>query len=135
MARQDHSESDCFVCVVLSHGDETGIWATDVQFKLEDMMERINPINCPSLAFKPKIFILQVSVVLHPFTPTDHLSSIQNNEWKSPIKLLTVLKGLIVINDHLKIRNIDCYPKHLSIQTMSNKNVLFNHFFLQILLS
>ena len=32
--------------------------------------------------------------VVNPFTPTDRFSSIQNSEWKSPIKLLNV-KGLI----------------------------------------
>ena len=28
--------------------------------------------------------------VVNTFTPTDRLSSIQNNDWKSPIKLLSV---------------------------------------------
>ena len=29
-------------------------------------------------------------IIVNPFTPTDHFRSIQNNEWKSPLKLLSV---------------------------------------------
>ena len=29
-------------------------------------------------------------MVLNPYTPTDRFSSFQNNEWKSPLKLLSV---------------------------------------------
>ena len=28
----------------------------------------------------------------NPFTPTDHFSLIQNNEWKIPLKLLSVAR-------------------------------------------
>ena len=38
--------------------------------------------------------------MLNPFTPTGRFSSIQTNEWKSPIKLLSVerlLKTFIVV--------------------------------------
>ena len=34
-----------------------------------------------------------VANLLNPFHHTDHLRSIQNNEWKSPLQLLSVKKG------------------------------------------
>ena len=37
--------------------------------------------------------------LLNPFTPTDRFSVIQNNEWKSPIKLLSDerVKGFVYL--------------------------------------
>ena len=34
--------------------------------------------------------ILEEQNIVNPFTPTDRFSLIQNNEWKSPLKLLSV---------------------------------------------
>ena len=62
VANKDHSDSDC-VCVILS--------ADYHNHGLRYVMERFNRINCPSLALKPKIFIVQVSVVLLRFMRTN----------------------------------------------------------------
>ncbi|XP_060078150.1 caspase-3-like [Ylistrum balloti] len=60
-ASEDHSLCSCFACVVLSHGDQDGIWATDKSpvLKTEDLMATMNSQNCKSLVGKPKIFIFQ----------------------------------------------------------------------------
>jgi hypothetical protein len=54
----DHSQSDCFLCVVMSHGNEDKIVANDskdISFK-----ELMAPIKlCPSLMNKPKLFFFQ----------------------------------------------------------------------------
>ena len=40
------------------------------------------------------LLLQKVTLSLNPFTPIDRFSSIQNSEWKSPLKLLSVeMKG------------------------------------------
>ena len=55
---------------------------------------------------------------VNPFIPTDHFSSTQNNEWKSPIKLLSVervyrvfgsIQGLLM--RHIFKKSYD-FPEH-----------------------
>lgn len=61
----DHSSASCFACVVLSHGDEDGIWAVDKLapvLRTEDIMATVNSKCCKTLVNKPKIFIIQVRV-------------------------------------------------------------------------
>ncbi|XP_033736656.1 caspase-3-like [Pecten maximus] len=60
-ASDNHSLCSSFACVVLSHGDQDGIWATDKApvLKTEDLMATVNSQNCKSLIGKPKIFIIQ----------------------------------------------------------------------------
>ena len=50
---------DCFVLVLLSHGTEDGIYATDSIMYIEDIIEIFNATNCPQLRFKPKVLIIQ----------------------------------------------------------------------------
>ena len=40
---------------------------------------------------------LEDSEIINPFTPTDRFMSIQNNEWKSPLKLLSVERVNLVM--------------------------------------
>lgn len=51
---------DCFVCCVLSHGNEKGVMGSD-QFNLPicDMLSPFSGTNCPALAEKPKLFFIQ----------------------------------------------------------------------------
>ncbi|CAG2211973.1 CASP7 [Mytilus edulis] len=50
---------DCFALVILSHGTENGVYATDQFMRTEDIVETFNATNCPPLRFKPKIVIIQ----------------------------------------------------------------------------
>lgn len=59
VAAQDHTDNTCFMCAVLTHGDEQGLWAHDAQFKLNEITDLFNARNCTSLLNKPKIFIIQ----------------------------------------------------------------------------
>lgn len=56
-ARADHSAYDCFVCVILSHGDEGVVYGTDRPIELDQLMQPFKQNS--SLAGKPKIFIVQ----------------------------------------------------------------------------
>ncbi|KAJ8306276.1 hypothetical protein KUTeg_016821 [Tegillarca granosa] len=60
IAAEDHSDADCFACVILTHGDADGLHGTSGRLKETDIMDCFNADKCPSLAFKPKIFIFQV---------------------------------------------------------------------------
>ncbi|XP_064167557.1 caspase 20, apoptosis-related cysteine peptidase isoform X1 [Anguilla rostrata] len=57
-SRVEHS--DCFVCCVLSHGAEQGIYGRDgALLRIQDVLSPFNGANCPSLANKPKVFFIQ----------------------------------------------------------------------------
>ena len=57
-AELDHSESDCFLCVVMSHGNEDKIVTRDNQkMSFEEIMAPIK--LCKTLINKPKLFFFQ----------------------------------------------------------------------------
>ncbi|XP_018421168.1 PREDICTED: caspase-3-like [Nanorana parkeri] len=61
VAKDDHSESGCFVCVVLSHGKEGGFYTYDDFMEEEylfNMFKGENPDK--GLVGKPKLFFFQV---------------------------------------------------------------------------
>ena len=63
VSREDHTNSDCFVCVILSHGEEGGyVYGHDDKISLDDLVRPIKGNNCKSLAGKPKIFLIQVII-------------------------------------------------------------------------
>jgi hypothetical protein len=54
----DHSNSDCFLCVVMSHGKQDKITASDnIEVSFEEIMAHIK--SCKSLKNKPKLFLFQ----------------------------------------------------------------------------
>jgi caspase 7 len=54
----DHSNSDCFLCVVMSHGNEDKIVTSDnKEMSFEEIMAPIK--SCASLENKPKLFFFQ----------------------------------------------------------------------------
>lgn len=55
----DHSENDCILITVLSHGERDSVWAKDCTYKLERLYSFFTADRCPSLAGKPKLFVLQ----------------------------------------------------------------------------
>lgn len=59
MANRDHSQSDCFACVLLSHGEEGQIYATDGLVRIDDLLAPFKGDVCASLAGKPKLFFIQ----------------------------------------------------------------------------
>ncbi|XP_067008451.1 caspase-1 isoform X2 [Anabrus simplex] len=60
LAEQDHSDADCMIVTVLSHGMGTGfILAKDYPYKVESLWAPFTADKCPTLAGKPKIFFIQ----------------------------------------------------------------------------
>lgn len=59
IAKLDHTDSDCIVIVILTHGGQAEISASDAYYKLDAVTSRFTADRCPSLAGKPKIFVVQ----------------------------------------------------------------------------
>uniref|UniRef100_A0A8D2AT08 Caspase-8 n=1 Tax=Sciurus vulgaris TaxID=55149 RepID=A0A8D2AT08_SCIVU len=56
----DHNNKDCFICCILSHGDEGIVYGTDGQkVSIYDLTSYFTGSKCPSLAGKPKVFFIQ----------------------------------------------------------------------------
>ncbi|XP_055967807.1 caspase-8 [Sorex fumeus] len=57
---KDHSEKDCFVCCILSHGDKGIIYGSDGQeVSIYTVTSFFTGKDCPSLRNKPKVFFIQ----------------------------------------------------------------------------
>lgn len=59
-AKADHSDVDCFLLVVLSHGENDHVYARDDKIDIRDITSPFKGDKCKNLVGKPKIFILQV---------------------------------------------------------------------------
>ena len=56
----DHSQFDCFVCCLLSHGASGGIYGIDSELvEIKDITSLFKGVACPSLCNKPKLFFIQ----------------------------------------------------------------------------
>ncbi|NXR61909.1 CASP8 protein, partial [Rhadina sibilatrix] len=59
-SRKNHRNMDCFVCFVFSHGEKHKIKGVDDEYiNIDDLVSCFTGTNCPSLAGKPKVFIIQ----------------------------------------------------------------------------
>jgi hypothetical protein len=60
VADLDHSESDCFGCAVLSHGDEDHVFGSDgKKMEIKLLLHPFNGSMCRTLRAKPKFFFFQ----------------------------------------------------------------------------
>ena len=60
VSTMDHTDFDCFVCCLLSHGANGGIYGTDSMLvEIKDITAMFKGVACPSLANKPKLFFIQ----------------------------------------------------------------------------
>ncbi|KAL3876381.1 hypothetical protein ACJMK2_034233 [Sinanodonta woodiana] len=55
-----HRKSDCFICAILTHGDEQDVlYGTDGKVGFEKILSFFKGKNCPGLVGKPKLFFIQ----------------------------------------------------------------------------
>ncbi|XP_075216979.1 uncharacterized protein LOC142322137 isoform X2 [Lycorma delicatula] len=60
LSTEDHSDADCLIVTVLTHGLSTGcLMAKDYAYPTEHLWTPFSADKCPSLAGKPKIFFIQ----------------------------------------------------------------------------
>ncbi|XP_060050130.1 caspase-8 isoform X2 [Erinaceus europaeus] len=58
--KMDHSNMDCFICCILSHGDKGIVYGSDgKEVSISELTSYFTGLNCPSLVDKPKIFFIQ----------------------------------------------------------------------------
>lgn len=58
-ANLDHSNSDCFTCCIMTHGEHGQLWGTDTRFPNETLFQYFVGDNCKTLVGKPKLFFIQ----------------------------------------------------------------------------
>lgn len=59
-ANDNHEDCDCILIAILTHGNGVGVLcSSDNFYKFEEIWSKFTADKCPSLAGKPKIFIIQ----------------------------------------------------------------------------
>ena len=65
LAREDHSDADCFICVMMSHGTKLtdgglGVFGVDgeIVYIEAEAMTLFSNLKCPTLVKKPKLFLV-----------------------------------------------------------------------------
>lgn len=58
-AEMDHSDHDCLLVAVLTHGEMGLLYAKDTHYKPDNLWYYFTADKCPSLAGKPKMFFIQ----------------------------------------------------------------------------
>ena len=67
MSLADHSEYDCFVCCILSHGTQGSIYGVNhVAVPVSEVLSQFRSRACHTLAGKPKLFFIQACQGLEP---------------------------------------------------------------------
>ncbi|XP_076353914.1 caspase drICE-like [Tachypleus tridentatus] len=59
VSREDHTNRDCFVCCILSHGENGLLYGRDGKFPNDMIFSPFTGNICPTLAGKPKVFFIQ----------------------------------------------------------------------------
>ncbi|KAI9555367.1 hypothetical protein GHT06_017882 [Daphnia sinensis] len=59
LAEQDHTDNDCVMVIVLSHGMDGKIYTSDSFYHPDELWLPFTSDKCPSLAGKPKLFFIQ----------------------------------------------------------------------------
>ena len=65
LSHADHTYSDCIMVIVMSHGELGILYSSDQPYKPDRLWSRFNAEKCPTLAGKPKIFLVQVMISPH----------------------------------------------------------------------
>lgn len=58
-SKEDHSENDCLVVALMSHGDKGILYAMDQTYPVDLLWENFLGDKCPTLIGKPKLFFIQ----------------------------------------------------------------------------
>ncbi|XP_069913304.1 caspase-7 isoform X1 [Oryctolagus cuniculus] len=58
-SEEDHTNSACFACILLSHGEENLIYGKDGVIPIKDLTAHFRGDRCKTLLEKPKLFFIQ----------------------------------------------------------------------------
>lgn len=114
---QDHKDSDCFICCILSHGESGAIYGKDEELvSIRMIMSHFTAKQCPQLAEKPKLFFIQACqgkdiqcpVYVEADAQIPDLSSMQQNI--SPSESIPeeadFLLGMATIDGYVSFRHV-----------------------------
>jgi caspase 7 len=59
-SEEDHRDSACFACILLSHGEEDRIYGKDGVTPIKELTAHFRGDRCKTLLEKPKLFFIQV---------------------------------------------------------------------------
>ncbi|XP_065084025.1 caspase-like [Ochlerotatus camptorhynchus] len=59
VSREDHTDNDCLVVVVMSHGEQGVLYARDNKYTVDSLWKNFVGKSCESLIGKPKLFFIQ----------------------------------------------------------------------------
>ncbi|NXB31371.1 CASP8 protein, partial [Eulacestoma nigropectus] len=111
-SKKDHRNMDCFVCFILSHGEKDKVKGVDdVCVNIEDLVSCFTGTNCPSLAGKPKVFIIQAcqGSLGHPSVTVEPDSSGHLEVDATPLTSIPdkadILIGMATVEDYLSFRS------------------------------
>uniref|UniRef100_A0A3B5LKC7 Caspase 7, apoptosis-related cysteine peptidase n=1 Tax=Xiphophorus couchianus TaxID=32473 RepID=A0A3B5LKC7_9TELE len=93
-SEEDHSDSSCFACILLSHGEEGMIYGTDAAMPIKTITSLFRGDRCKSLVGKPKLFFIQAcrgsefdeGVQTDSGPPNDTLETDANPRHKIPVE-------------------------------------------------
>ncbi|AWP17736.1 putative caspase-7 [Scophthalmus maximus] len=93
-SEEDHSDSSCFACILLSHGEEGMIYGTDGAMPIKTMTSLFRGDMCKSLVGKPKLFFIQAcrgsefddGIQTDSGPPNDTLETDANPRHKIPVE-------------------------------------------------
>ncbi|XP_030195895.1 caspase-7 isoform X1 [Gadus morhua] len=94
VSEEDHSDSSCFACILLSHGEEGMIYGTDGAMPIKTMTSMFRGDMCKSLVGKPKLFFIQAcrgsefddGIQTDSGPPNDALETDANPRHKIPVE-------------------------------------------------
>ncbi|XP_037705902.1 caspase-10 [Choloepus didactylus] len=80
-----HTDGDCFVFCVLTHGEFGGVYSSDeVLIPIRTIMSHFTAQQCPGLAHKPKLFFIQACQGEHTQPSVSIEADALNPEYTSP---------------------------------------------------
>ncbi|KAI8488273.1 Casp10p [Branchiostoma belcheri] len=116
--KADHSNHDCFVCCIMSHGTMGKVFSSDdVGIDICELMKPVNAKKCPSLKGKPKLFFIQAC----QGEKTQGRESFDGNHDAKPVPFICheadFFLGLATVPGYVALRDPEDgapYVKHLA---------------------
>lgn len=58
----DHTDYDCLLIAILSHGELGYLYSKDTHYKLDAITSYFTADRCPTLAGKPKVNVIEIAI-------------------------------------------------------------------------
>ncbi|KAG8558893.1 hypothetical protein GDO81_017178 [Engystomops pustulosus] len=113
-SKRDHTDRDCFICCILTHGKSQVVLGTDSEpLPISKVTSYFSPKNCRTLAGKPKLFFIQACQGLdtqgaHPIeADADAIPAVEQRKATITIPYdADVLVGMSTVDGYYSFRHI-----------------------------